>query len=438
MDPLRGRVQRRSGELADEGPPERYTRISSMPHETLFIASLIFIATYAVLGVQGIPKIHIDRPSGALLGATAMVAFGVLSLKQAYEAVDLDTILFLLGMMILTAYVELSGFFEVVERSIIGLARSTRALLALVIWSSGLLSALFMNDTICLLYAPVLLRVTRRLGLNPVPYLIALATAANIGSVATVIGNPQNALIGLRGQIPFVEFARRLWPVAAAGLLIDFAVMAWLYRREINGEPLTVPPPRKPGTLQPWMLSISMSAGGAMVVLLCMNFHPPAVAMGLASIVILAGSRQPHRALQRVDWTLLFLFAGLFVVMRGVEVGGLTALILDRTRFLLSETSRTGAAALAGTVTLTSNIVSNVPAVMLYIPLVKAHGSREALWLLLAMASTLAGNLTIIGSVANLLVLEVTRDEVQISFLEYLKVGLPVTLLTLAAGILLL
>jgi Na+/H+ antiporter NhaD/arsenite permease-like protein len=409
-----------------------------MPHETLFTATLIFIATYAVLGVQGIPKIHIDRPSGALLGAVAMVAFGVLSLRQAYEAIDLDTILFLLGMMILIAYLELSGFFEVLERWIIGLARSTRALLALVIWSSGLLSALFMNDTICLLYAPVILRVTRRLGLNPVPYLIALATSANIGSVATVIGNPQNALIGLRSQIPFLEFSRRLWFVAAAGLMIDFAVMAYLYRREITGNPLSVPPPRKPGKLQPWMLSVSMSAGAAMLVLLCLNFHPPAVAMGLASIAILAGSRQPHRALQRVDWTLLFLFAGLFVVMRGVETAGLTALIMDRTQFLLKETSLTAAAALAGTVALVSNIVSNVPAVMLYLPLIKAQGSRETLWLILAMSSTLAGNLTIIGSVANLLVLEVTRDEVQISFMEYLKVGLPVTVLTLLAGILLL
>jgi Na+/H+ antiporter NhaD/arsenite permease-like protein len=367
-----------------------------------------------------------------------MVAFGVMSLRQAYEAIDLDTILFLLGMMILVAYLELSGFFEVLERWIIGLARSTRALLALVIWSSGLLSALFMNDTICLLYAPVLLRVTRRLGLNPVPYLIALATSANIGSVATVIGNPQNALIGLRSQIHFLEFSRRLWPVAAAGLLIDFAVMAFLYRREITGDPLSVPPPREPGKLQPWMLSVSMSAGAAMLVLLCLNFHPPAVAMGLASVVILAGSRQPHRALQRVDWTLLFLFAGLFVVMRGVETAGLTALILDRTQFLLKETSLAATVSLAGTVAAISNIVSNVPAVMLYIPLIKAQGSRESLWLMLAMASTLAGNLTIIGSVANLLVLEVTRDEVQISFLEYLKVGLPVTVLTLLVGILLL
>ncbi len=175
-----------------------------------------------------------------------------------------------------------------------------------------------------------------------------------------------------------------------------------------------------------------------MFVLLCLNFHPPAVAMGLASIVILAGSRKPQRALQEVDWTLLFLFAGLFVVMRGVEEAGLTAIIFERTQFLLNETSLAAATGLSATVAFISNLVSNVPAVMLYIPLVEAHGGRSGLWLLLAMASTLAGNLTIIGSVANLIVLEVTKNEVQISFLEYLKVGLPVTILTLLVGVALL
>ncbi len=409
-----------------------------MPQATLVTAALIFIATYAILGLQGIPKLHIDRPSGALLGAVAMVGFGVLTLQQAYQAIDLDTILFLLGMMILIAYLELSGFFELLERWIIGLASSTRALLALVVFSSGILSALFMNDTVCLLYAPVLLRVTKRLGLNPVPYLIALVTSSNIGSAATIIGNPQNALVGLRSHLPFLEFTRRLAPVAAFGLLVDFAIVALIYRREITGIPLVVPPPRKPVVVQRWMLSVSLIAGGTMVVLLCLNYHPPAVAITLASVVVLAGSRKPRRAMQQVDWTLLFLFAGLFVVMRGVEDAGLTALLFDRTKFLLKETSLPASAALAGTIAAVSNLVSNVPAVMLYIPLLKAQVAGDRLWLLLAMASTLAGNLTIIGSVANLIVLEAARDEADISFLEYLKVGAPVTILTLGAGVLLL
>jgi Na+/H+ antiporter NhaD/arsenite permease-like protein len=405
-----------------------------MAASPLLPAALVFVLTYLILGIQGIPRIHIDRPSGALLGATGMVALGVLSLEQAYRAIDLDTLLFLLGMMILIAYLELSGFFEVLERWIIGLARSTAALLALVIGSSGVLAALFMNDTICLLYAPVIVRVSKRLGINPTPYLIGLATASNIGSVATIIGNPQNALVGIRSRIPFVEFSGRLWPVAAFGLLLDFFIIAALYRKCIHTRPLVIPPPRQPGKIQPWLLGVSAVLGTAMLVLLCLNFHPPAVAMGLASIAILAGSRQPRRALQQVDWTLLFLFAGLFVVMRGVEVSGLTAIIFDRTRFLLTGHPAGFSAAVA----VVSNLVSNVPAVMLYTPLVQAQHNAHQLWLLLAMASTLAGNLTIIGSVANLIVLEAAKDEVQISFWEYFKVGLPVTTLSIAAGVLLL
>ncbi len=409
-----------------------------MAHGSLVQAATIFILTYAILGIQGIPKIHIDRPSGALLGAVAMVAFGVLPLEQAYQAIDLNTLLFLLGMMILIAYLELSGFFEVLERWIIGQARSTRALLALIVVSSGLLSALFMNDTICMLYTPVILRVTKRLNLNPVPYLLGLVTASNIGSVATIIGNPQNALIGIRSGMSFLKFTERLLPVSAIGLLVDFAIIAFVYRREVHGAPLKIPPPRQAITLQGWLLAVSLTSGGVMFVLLCMNYHPPAVAISLASLVVLAGSRQPRRALQQVDWTLLFLFAGLFVVMRGVEVAGLTAIVFQRTRFLLTNPTLAGSAGICATVGILSNLVSNVPAVMLYVPLIETQAAREHLWLLLAMASTLAGNLTVIGSVANLIVLEASKDEARISFLEYFKIGAPVTILTLIIGIVLL
>lgn len=399
----------------------------------MITAAIVFLVTYAIIGIQRIPRIHIDRPSGALLGAVGMVAFGVLSLGEAYGAIDLDTLSFLLGMMILIAYLELSGFFEVLERSIIGFARSTRMLLGLVVISAGVLSALFMNDTICLLYTPVIIRVTKRLNLNPVPYLIALATSANIGSTATIIGNPQNAMIGLRSGIPFLEFANRLWSIAAVGLVLDFVLILWIYRREINSLALIVPPRRQPPQLSHWLLVVSLTAGAAMFVLLALDYHPPSVAMALASLVILAGSRQPRRALERVDWTLLFLFAGLFIVMRGVEHAGLVQLLLGRLNLDLGNNVMAWLG-FSGSVIVVSNLVSNVPAVMLYAPLIPHHADPQSLWLLLAMASTLAGNLTLIGSVANLIVIEAARDEANISFLEYLKVGLPLTLVTVVIG----
>jgi Na+/H+ antiporter NhaD/arsenite permease-like protein len=408
-----------------------------VPETHLVTAALVFLFTYLILGVQGIPKLHIDRPSGALLGAVGMVAFGVLSLGEAYKAIDLDTLIFLLGMMILIAYLELSGFFDLLERWIIGFARSTRTLLGLIVLSSGLLSAFFMNDTICLLYAPVILRVAKRLQLNPIPYLIALATSANIGSTATIIGNPQNALIGIRSRIPFLSFSAKLWPVAAIGLVIDFLIIGYAYREEINGLCLKAPARIEPAVVHRWLMAVSLAAGCAMFVLLCLNYHPPSVAISLAAMVILAGSRKPRRALQEVDWTLLFLFAGLFVVMRGVEVSGITALAFERTGSFLSGQYWGAALGFTGTVAVLSNLVSNVPAVMLYVPLIQSQASTQ-LWLLLAAASTLAGNLTIIGSVANLIVIEAAKDEAPISFVEYAKIGVPVTVLTLIAAILIL
>jgi hypothetical protein len=199
------------------------------------LALSIFLVTYLVIGIQRLPKLHLGRPAGALLGASAMVVCGVVTFDEAKQAIDLDTILFLLGMMIVLGYLELSGFFEVLERRILQLAGSARSLLLLVIVSSGLLSALFMNDTICLMLAPVILRVTKRLELDAAPYLIALAISSNVGSACSLVGNPQNALIGVRSGIGLIPFARGLWPVSVVGLALTAGLLTFLYRRQVTG-----------------------------------------------------------------------------------------------------------------------------------------------------------------------------------------------------------
>src|SRR3989441_8772236 len=272
------------------------------------IAAVIFALTYLVIGLQKVPRLHIGRPAGALLGAVAMVACGVIDFESAKSAIDLDTILFLLGMMIVLAYLELSGFFEVVERQVLGFATSARALLWLVIGSAGGLSALFMNDTVCLMLTPVVVRVTRRLGLPPAPFLMALVTAANIGSSATIIGNPQNALIAVRSGIGFLPFLGGLWPIAAAGLIVDGWLLSALYGRTITRAPLVVPPPREPRTVQRYLLAASLLAGAGMVVALVLGAPPASAAMTAAAAVILAGAARPRDALKHVDWSLLLFF----------------------------------------------------------------------------------------------------------------------------------
>jgi Na+/H+ antiporter NhaD/arsenite permease-like protein len=398
-------------------------------------AALIFLATYLVIGIQRIPRLHLGRPAGALLGAVAMVAFGVITFDEAKRAIDLDTILFLLGMMIVLGYLELSGFFASLEHRILGFAGSARSLLMLVIVSSGVLSALFMNDTICLMLAPVLLRVTKRLGLPATPYLIALAVSSNVGSACSLVGNPQNALIGVRSGIALIPFVNGLWPVSLAGLAMTALLLALIYRRELTGTPLAIPPGGEPQPLSRWMLAAALGAGSGMFVALGFGVNPAAAAMGAAAVVILAGAARPRIALRQVDWSLLLFFGGLFVVMRGVADAGISGAIVHGIAGSLDGAATLATARLAAGVTVLSQLVSNVPAVMLFVPTLQAVPAPAAhrLWLSLAAFSTLAGNLTIIGSVANIIVFETARREgVEVGFFEYLRVGLPLTALTVS------
>ena len=402
----------------------------------MLTALIIFVATYTVIAIQKIPRVHISRASGALVGAVAMGLFGVLSVSEIYAAVDLDTLTFLLGMMILVGTLGISGFFEAVEGMLLRRARTGISMMGLVVLSGGLLSPLFMNDTICLMLTPVVLRLTGRLGVSPVPHLIALVTSANIGSVMTLIGNPQNMLVGIHSRIPFLEFTGALWPVSAVGLVIDFALIRWIYRRELDWavDPSATVKERAP--VQKTLLSLSLLVMFSFLVLLSMGYPPQGVAISLAALMILLGSNRPRRPLQEVDWTLLLLFAGLFIVMRGVEKAGILDQILRLSGGIVADTGWIGTAGFAGVTLIASNLVSNVPAVLLLSPLAGAMADPHQAWLTLAMASTLAGNLTLIGSAANLIVIEIARQAgVSIGFMEYLKVGIPLTLLTVGLGI---
>jgi len=402
------------------------------------IALIIFIFTYIIIATQNIPKVHINRPAGALLGAVAMVLFGVISIKEAYAAIDLDIILFILGMMIIVAYAEVSGFFEIAENFILEKAKTASSLLLFLIFSSGLLSSLFMNDTICLILTPIVLRLTHKTNLNPVPYLIALATSSNIGSVMTIIGNPQNMLIGLYSKIPFLEFLRILAPITIIGLTLNFFVIRAIYKKEITNKPISVKEKDPKSTIQKELLVISLIAVILLLVFLSLGFSPPAVAMTLACFLILAGATKPRKALEQIDWTLLLFFSGLFIVMKAVGKSGITTAIFNYVRYYFSDGKMVQVLNLSIGSTVLSNIVSNVPAVMLFSHLFANLADSKLIWLTLAMSSTLAGNLTIIGSVANIIVFESAKDKVRVGFFEYLKVGLPLTLITLILGIIVL
>ncbi len=240
-------------------------------------------------------------------------------------------------------------------------------------------------------------------------------------------------MIAVRSGIRFLAFLRGLWPIAAAGLIVDGCLLSILYRRSITRAPLVVPP-RVPGTVQSYMLAASLLAGAGMVAALMLGAPPSSAAMTAGAAVILAGAARPRDALKQVDWSLLLFFGGLFVVMHAVDHAGLAhAMVAGLAGPPGAAAPSVVLAHLGAAVTVLSQAVSNVPAVMLFVPAFETLPPAIAthLWLALAAFSTLAGNLTIIGSVANVIVFETARrDGVEIGFLEYLKVGAPLTLAT--------
>jgi Na+/H+ antiporter NhaD/arsenite permease-like protein/uncharacterized membrane protein (UPF0127 family) len=398
-------------------------------------ALIIFIITYLFIGLRQIPRVHIDRPAGALVGAVLMVLLGVLSLDEAFAAVDLHTILLLLGMMIITVYLRAAGFFEVIAERIITLSRTPLQLLVLVVLSSAILSALFVNDTICLLYTPIILEVTAQLAINPMPYLLALATASNIGSVMTITGNPQNMLIGIYSKISYLSFFGALVPVAFIGLAIVIVVLRYVYRKDISTVRFDHRPSLLPAAVNRPLLARSLAVCAGVLVAFSLG-HPYSLTAAAGAVVLmLIGGVRTERILEGVDWTLLLFFAGLFVVMHGVEVSGLAGAMIGWAGDLTASSTAGRIAGLSLVSAVLSNVVSNVPAVMLLRPFIESLGGDRIAWLALAMSSTLAGNFTLIGSVANLIVAQQARKRVEIGFMEYFRVGALITVITMAAGI---
>jgi Na+/H+ antiporter NhaD/arsenite permease-like protein len=397
---------------------------------TRLVALVAFVGTYLGLALGRLPGFRVDRTGVAIIGAAVMVVAGVLPWDRAVTAVDAHTLVLLFGMMIVAAYLRLSGFFHLVTHWAVRRARSPVGLLAMVALAAGMLSALFVNDVICLVLAPVVLAATRQLRLPPVPYLLALATAANVGSLATLTGNPQNMLIGSFSGIAYRAFLARQAPVAVIGLACVVGVLWLVYRRQL--------PPELPRVnlaadfpIHAALMTKTIVAVCVMLVAFFAGVPIALVAVGGAAVCLLTRRVNPAKVYREIDWQLLVLFTGLFVVIGGVEAARLTeSLFAVAGRLALYRP-----AVLTAVTAVLSNLVSNVPAVLLFKTVVPSFGEPARAWLILAMASTLAGNLTIVGSVANLIVVEAARGErVAIGFWEYARVGIPVTLLTLAIG----
>jgi Na+/H+ antiporter NhaD/arsenite permease-like protein len=378
-----------------------------------------------------VPLLRIDRTGVAVVGAILMVVTGAIGFDDAVGSVDFRTLVLLFSMMVIVAHLRLAGGLAALARFTGSRVAHPAVLLVLLVFASGVLSALFVNDTVCLVFTPLVLDLTTERQLRPLPFLLGLATASNIGSVATLTGNPQNILIGTVSSLTFARFVAALGPVALAGLAIDAALLCVMFRRDLRPTSI-VPRTTRAGRPHRALLWKTLVVTALVLAGFISGYNTALVSAAGAAALLVTRRVRPRKIYAAIDWDLLMLFVGLFVLVGAAERVG-----FDRTLFeWLAPLGVSTIAGLSATAAVLSNIVSNVPAVMLFTRIVPRLPEPDISWLALAMSSTLAGNLTILGSIANLIVVEGARRRgVSIRFAEYAVVGVPLTLVTLAFGV---
>lgn len=377
--------------------------------------------TYLGLGLGQLPGLRMNRATIALVGSALLITLGVVNLQEAWEAIDANTIVFLLSMMVVNANLSYSGFFQLALTSLIRLTSSPLGLLIVLSFGSGILSAFFLNDTLALVFTPLTLSLTAALKLNPIPFLLAIAGATNIGSVATLSGNPQNILIGSFSQIGYLDFARSLTPIALIGLGVQIGLLWLLYPEVRSTIPVSHIPQIRYRIFKPLFTKTVVVTIGLLLAF-AVGVPLGEASLTAAALLLITRRVKPQKVLRRVDWNLLVMFSGLFILTHATQ-----KLNLLQPFTTLAETP---VGFLAVTAVL-SNLISNVPAVLLLQPLIEKSDTSS--WLLLSAGSTLVGNLTLFGSVANLIVAEAAAElGYQLTFKKHLRFGLPVTAITLA------
>lgn len=393
-------------------------------------AAAIFGASYFALAIGKVPGLSIDRAGVALVGACLMVGAGALPFEDAYRAVDFDTITLLLGIMIVVAQLRLSGFFSLANAWVVRRAHQPITLLIAITVVSGVFSAFLVNDAICLVLSPLVLEVALSLKRQPTPYLLAVAMASNVGSTATITGNPQNIMIGSFSHLSYLQFTVALAPVACVGLVLTVLLIAIVYRSEFSGSARLEAKIAQPRVRQ-LLMTRALLAAGIMIALFFAGQPPAKAAIIIGGLLLLTRRLKSERVYAEIDWSLLLMFVGLFIIVAGAQQALLTPgvvaavgrLHLDHIPMLSVVTA------------VLSNVVSNVPAVLVLKPFIAPLPARDTAWLVVAMASTLAGNFTVLGSIANLIVVQKAASRgVHISFGDYFKVGALLTIATIAVG----
>jgi Na+/H+ antiporter NhaD/arsenite permease-like protein len=417
------------------------TPLVQTPHSSADWAVVaVFAVVYLGMFLGGLPRLKLDRSGVALLGAIAVIALAGLTVEEAAKSIDLATIVLLFAFMVVSAQMRLGGFYAAVTRRVGNWPLSRKALLAAIILVSGALSAVFSNDIVCLAMTPVVARLCLQRGLNPLPFLLGLACAANIGSAATLIGNPQNMLIGSVLQLPFAGYVRQALPPVLVSLALLWAWLAFGPGASVGTHGSgPAPAPKGEGmdhadaeepVFDAWQTAKGLAVAGVLLLIFLFTDWPRDVAALVGAGVLLLSRRlQSARVMGLVDWPLLILFMGLFVVNHAFESTGLAGQAVAWLGTQGVHLADPGPLLVVGAVL--SNLVSNVPAVMLLLPHLGASGEQAGV--MLALVSTFAGNLLLVGSIANLIVADLARQQgIEIDWKRHAVTGIPVTLASLA------
>lgn len=388
---------------------------------------VLVVAVMYGIAVGSWPGLAVNRTTLTIIGATALLVIGGIAAEQAWQAIDIPTLVILAGMMVINGQLEAAGFFRYAAYHITQHARHSKTLLLVMMLISAVLSALFLNDTVVLLLTPLVIMIARQTDTPAVPLLLGIATSANIGSAATITGNPQNIVIGTMSQIDFMSFVARLWPLCGLALVVAWGIICVGYWQQLqplaHRAQVVMPPFHAPHAL----VAIILLIGGLVIGL------SPAVAVSIAAASLLVQRRtQAHTLLAPIDANLLLFFAALFIVTAALRNSQSAQLA-----FVWASSVINGQLGMFATVTtILSNLISNVPAVLVLAHFIPTFADTDTAWLVLAASSTFAGNSTLLASIANLIVAErAAADGVELSFSTYIRVGLPITLITLALTI---
>lgn len=384
---------------------------------------LIFIITYLLISARRLDWLGLDRPGAAMAGAIACVATGALSSTQATQSVDADTLLLLFGVMGMGAFLAHDGFIERASLLMAQRAKTPQRLLTLIIWSSGILAALITNDAVCVLGAPLVVSLIKRHDLPPLPFLLALATASNTGSVATLVGNPQNMLCANLGQLSFLQYMLIASPIAVLSLALNHAIIAWGWRKALKAD---MPWTHEALAQQLWTPTSAITAATIILSVILYSLGAPmawTAAGGTVSLLLLTRT-QAHHIWAKIDWSLLLFFAGLFIVVEGLVHTGLPTQLFEQLTLWDNPWSAPSLFLIG------SNLVSNVPFILVIKQQLAQAPDPQRAWTLLALCSTFAGNLTLLGSVANIIVAQAGKDVGGLGFWQHLRVGLPLALLS--------